>query len=60
MADGEPEERAVTLGLTDGSVVQVTEGLAEGDEVLEFVPGQDVVPVMDGMTGVDDSGEAGY
>jgi hypothetical protein len=59
-ADGEPEERAVTLGLTDGSVVQVTEGLAEGDEVLEFVPGQDVVPVMDGMVGTDDSGEAGY
>ncbi len=49
--DGEPEERAVTLGLTDGSVVQVTEGLAEGDEVLEFVPGQDVVPVLDPMTG---------
>lgn len=48
--DGEPEERAVTLGLTDGTVVQITEGLAEGDEVLEFVPGQDVAPA-DGMPG---------
>jgi len=49
--DGEAEERAVTLGLTDGTVVQVTEGLAEGDEVLEFVPGVDVLPVVDPMTG---------
>src|SRR5690606_40181606 len=57
--DGEPEERAVTLGLTDGSVVQVTEGLAEGDEVLEFVPGQDVMPVMDDMMVMDDI-EASY
>lgn len=34
----EPEKRAVTLGLTDGTQVQVTEGLAEGEEVLEFAP----------------------
>ncbi|CPU64144.1 efflux transporter%2C RND family%2C MFP subunit [Mycobacteroides abscessus] len=58
-AEGEPEERTVTLGLTDGAVVQVTEGLAEGDEVLEFVPGQDVMPVMDDMMMTDDS-EASY
>jgi hypothetical protein len=49
--DGEAEERAVTLGITDGAVVQVTEGLAEGDQVLEFVPGQDVEPVVDPMSG---------
>ncbi|WP_435738880.1 secretion protein HlyD [Cellulosimicrobium sp. PMB13] len=49
--DGEPEERPVTLGLTDGSQVQIVEGLAEGDEVLEFVPGQDVAPVEGGATG---------
>ena len=48
--DGEPEERTVTLGITDGTVVQITEGLAEGDQVLEFVPGQDVAPA-DGMAG---------
>lgn len=44
--DAEPEMREVVLGLTDGEVVQVTEGLAVGDLVLEFVP----VP--------DDDGEA--
>jgi macrolide-specific efflux system membrane fusion protein len=36
---GEPEERAVGLGISDGKVVQITSGLAEGDMVLEFVPG---------------------
>ncbi|MCC2335815.1 efflux RND transporter periplasmic adaptor subunit [Cellulomonas wangsupingiae] len=40
----EPEEREVGLGLTDGEVVQITEGLALGDQVLEFVP----VPGGDG------------
>lgn len=34
----EPEQRAVGLGLTDGEVVQITEGLAVGDLVLAFVP----------------------
>lgn len=34
----EPEEREVKLGLTDGVTVQVTEGLAEGDTILEFTP----------------------
>ena len=37
-ADGTDEKRAVTLGLTDGKNVQVTEGLAAGDTVLEFIP----------------------
>lgn len=40
----EPEQREVGLGLTDGEVVQITEGLAVGDLVLEFVP----VPDDDG------------
>jgi hypothetical protein len=34
--DGTPAERPVKLGLTDGAQVQITEGLVEGDEVLEF------------------------
>jgi hypothetical protein len=34
----EPEEREVALGLTDGTQVQVTDGLAAGDRVLEFTP----------------------
>lgn len=36
---GEPEEVRVELGLTDGTVVEVRSGLAEGDAVLQFVPG---------------------
>ncbi|TDE97561.1 secretion protein HlyD [Occultella glacieicola] len=44
-ADGEPEERPVTLGLTDGELVQIVEGVAAGDLVLEFVPGAEVEPI---------------
>jgi multidrug efflux pump subunit AcrA (membrane-fusion protein) len=36
--DGEATERAVTLGLTDGEQVEVTKGVAEGDQVLQFTP----------------------
>lgn len=36
---GSPAEVAVTLGLTDGTSVEVTSGLKEGDSVLQFVPG---------------------
>ncbi|WP_457964889.1 hypothetical protein M1E17_01280 [Arthrobacter sp. D1-29] len=35
----EPEQRKVQLGLNDGSVVEVVSGLAEGEAVLEFIPG---------------------
>lgn len=34
----DPQERAVTLGLTDGEMVQITDGLTEGEQVLEFAP----------------------
>ncbi len=37
-ADGQQEERQVKLGLTDGEQVEVTEGLTEGDLLLQFVP----------------------
>ena len=37
-ADGASEQRAVVLGLTDGKHVQIAEGLAEGDTVLEYAP----------------------
>ena len=36
---GEPEERAVKLGVNDGVMVEVTEGLEEGDSIRQFVPG---------------------
>lgn len=33
-----PEKRSVTLGLTDGKMVEIKEGLTEGEEILEFTP----------------------
>ncbi|MFB6611721.1 hypothetical protein ACFCVO_15440 [Agromyces sp. NPDC056379] len=38
-AEGERVEQPVKLGLSDGTQVEVVEGVAEGDQVLEFVPG---------------------
>lgn len=53
--DGTLEERTVQLGVTDGTLVQVTGGLEEGDEIRQFVPGisADTEPVCydDGMGG---------
>ncbi len=37
--DGTQEERPVTLGLSDGVNVEITEGLSEGELILQFVPG---------------------
>ena len=36
---GKPTPTEVTLGLSDGKVVEIKKGLEEGDEILEFVPG---------------------
>lgn len=36
---GDPVQREVRLGVSDGSVVQVKKGLKEGEGILEFVPG---------------------
>ena len=35
----EPEERAVTLGVNDGVMVEVVEGLSDGESIRQFVPG---------------------
>lgn len=35
----EPVKNPVKIGLNDGAMVQIVEGVAEGDMVLEFVPG---------------------
>ncbi|GHE07955.1 efflux RND transporter periplasmic adaptor subunit [Klenkia taihuensis] len=48
---GDPVETPVTLGLNDGSLVQITGGVAEGDQVLEFVPVPDDTVVDGGMGG---------
>lgn len=38
-AAGGLEESTVSLGVNDGTLAEVTEGLAEGDRIREFVPG---------------------
>lgn len=45
LADGSTELRPVTLGLNDGVMVEITEGLDEGDVILQFVPGAPSAPV---------------
>lgn len=49
-------ERKVSLGLSDGVQVQVTKGLKEGEQILEFLPG---VPSQQGQGGPG-SGPAGF
>jgi len=51
LEDGTSEARPVELGLNDGKIVEVTEGLAEGDMVLQFVPGADAVCDENGNCG---------
>ncbi|KPN22196.1 efflux RND transporter periplasmic adaptor subunit [Arthrobacter sp. Edens01] len=48
-ASGDTEERPVTLGLTDGQAVEITQGLSEGEEVLLFVPGAEAPQDEQGM-----------
>ena len=38
-AAGDPEPREVELGLSDGRMIEVTSGLAVGDLIFEFPPG---------------------
>jgi multidrug efflux pump subunit AcrA (membrane-fusion protein) len=35
----DPEERPVTLGVNDGTMVEVVSGLEEGESIRQFVPG---------------------
>lgn len=39
LPDGSTEPRTVTLGLTDGVIVEIVDGLEEGESILQFVPG---------------------
>jgi multidrug efflux pump subunit AcrA (membrane-fusion protein) len=48
--DGTEEQRPVVIGLTDGEQVEIREGLAEGEQVLQFVPVPDDTP-QDPMMG---------
>jgi multidrug efflux pump subunit AcrA (membrane-fusion protein) len=42
----DPEERAVTLGVNDGTIVEIVSGLEEGESIRQFVPGF-VAPVQE-------------
>lgn len=44
LPDGSTEIRPVVLGLNDGINVEVTEGLSDGELILQFVPGAPEVP----------------
>ena len=44
LPDGSTELRPVTLGINDGINVEVKEGIAEGDLILQFVPGAKETP----------------
>jgi multidrug efflux pump subunit AcrA (membrane-fusion protein) len=56
--DGVPVETPVALGITDGKVVEVTEGASPGDTILQFVPGSpaEYPDGQDGMIDGDDGG----
>ena len=53
--DGELEERTIALGVSDGTVVEVTSGVEEGEQVRQYVPGvaaaDEPVCYDDGMGG---------
>ena len=38
-SDGTTTKKPVTLGLTDGTMVQIISGVEKGDSILQFVPG---------------------
>jgi macrolide-specific efflux system membrane fusion protein len=43
-SDGSNEKHPVTIGLNDGTNVEITGGLANGDQILQFVPGATAKP----------------
>jgi macrolide-specific efflux system membrane fusion protein len=43
-SDGSNEKHPVTIGLNDGTNVEITGGLAKGDQILQFVPGATAKP----------------
>ncbi|POH60760.1 hypothetical protein [Arthrobacter glacialis] len=54
--NGVPQERSVVLGLNDGDKVEISSGLAEGEQVLEFVPGMDAAVPNGQMPGIGPMG----
>ncbi|QAY74323.1 efflux RND transporter periplasmic adaptor subunit [Agromyces protaetiae] len=54
VVNGERTEQPVKLGLTDGTNVEVLEGLAEGDSILQFVPGAPGSVAQEGCVSMGD------
>lgn len=50
---GKPEKKPVTLGLTNGEIVEIKEGLTESDSVLEFIPTASSDATRDSESGAD-------
>lgn len=48
-----PEKKPVTLGLTNGEIVEIKEGLTESDSVLEFIPTSSSEKTQGSESGVD-------
>lgn len=55
--DSEPVVTPVVLGLTDGVMVEIVEGLTEGDQILQFVPNSE--PALDDPFAVGGEGYGG-
>ncbi|MFT4234477.1 MAG: efflux RND transporter periplasmic adaptor subunit, partial [Microbacterium sp.] len=47
---GDAEPKQVSLGLNDGTNIEVTDGLAEGDEIFEYAPGDEQDTPSDDQT----------
>ena len=56
LPDGSSEVRPVTLGLNDGTLVEILEGVEEGDRILQFVPGAQNPDELAGECWVDENG----
>ncbi len=56
LPDGSTETRAVTLGLNDGTMVEIVDGLEEGELILQFVPGASNPDEMGGECWYDEFG----
>ena len=53
LPDGTVEDRPITLGMSDGTNVEVVSGLAEGELINQFVPGA-LVPDANGCIAMPD------
>jgi multidrug efflux pump subunit AcrA (membrane-fusion protein) len=60
LPDGTTEEHPVGLGLGDGSQIEITAGLTEGDQILQFAPGALAEPTDGCVIQPDGSSVCGF